>query len=105
MFMKPGIDSEESNSPAYVAWRSGTTNRVVVLARQAGNRFLDSLKGLQIRAQRKILKQNQSPLDFVLLTRAVKLCKKRSLLSRDLVALNSHGNCYYLAIIYFFYTL
>ncbi len=46
-----GIDSEESISPAYVAWWSGTTNRVVVPARQAGNRFLGFLKGLQIRAQ------------------------------------------------------
>jgi hypothetical protein len=46
----PGIDSEESISPAYVACRVGTTNRVVVPARQAGNRFLGSLKGLQIRA-------------------------------------------------------
>jgi hypothetical protein len=36
---------------AYVAWQAGTTNRVVVPARQAGNRFLGSLKGLQIRAQ------------------------------------------------------
>jgi hypothetical protein len=49
----PGIDSEESISPAYVAWRAGTTNRVVVLAsrnrfHQAGNRFLGSLKCLQI---------------------------------------------------------
>jgi hypothetical protein len=35
---------------AYVAWRDGTTYRVVVLVRQAGNRFLSSLKGLQIRA-------------------------------------------------------
>jgi hypothetical protein len=33
-----------------VAWRAGTTNRVVVQARQAGNRFLGSLQGLQIRA-------------------------------------------------------
>jgi hypothetical protein len=47
----PGIDSEESISPAYVAWRAGMTNRVVVLARQGGNRFLGSLKCLQIRAQ------------------------------------------------------
>jgi hypothetical protein len=47
----PGIDSEESISPVYVAWRAGMTNRGVVLARQAGNRFLGSLKGLQIRAQ------------------------------------------------------
>ncbi len=30
----------------------GSTNRVFVPARQAGNRFLGSLKGLQIRAQR-----------------------------------------------------
>ncbi len=36
---------------AYVAWRAGTTCRVVVPVRQDGNRFLVSLKGLQIRAQ------------------------------------------------------
>ncbi len=47
----PGIDSEESIPPACVAWRAGTTNRVVVSARQDGNRFLGSLKGLRIRAQ------------------------------------------------------
>jgi len=46
-----GIDSEDSIPPAYVAWRAGTTNRVVLPASQAGNRFLGSLKGLQIRAQ------------------------------------------------------
>ncbi len=45
----PGIDFKESIPPAYVAWRAGTSNRVVP-ARQAGNRFLGSLKGLQIRA-------------------------------------------------------
>jgi hypothetical protein len=45
----PGIDSGESIQPAYVAWRASTTNRVVVPARQAGNRFLGTLKGLQIR--------------------------------------------------------
>jgi hypothetical protein len=79
-FRSPGIDSKESIPPAYVAWRAGTTNRartckrlwsdseesisptnvawrdgtkkwVVVPARQAGNRFLVSLKGLQIPAQ------------------------------------------------------
>jgi hypothetical protein len=44
-----GIDSEGSIPPAYVAWQAGTTNRVVVPARQAGNRYLGSLKGLQIR--------------------------------------------------------
>jgi hypothetical protein len=47
---RPGIDSEDSIPTAYVAWRAGTTNRVVVPARQAGNRYLGSLKGLQIRA-------------------------------------------------------
>jgi hypothetical protein len=35
---------------AYVAWRAGTTYRVVVPVRRSGNRFLGSLKGLQIRA-------------------------------------------------------
>ncbi len=41
----PGIDSKESIQAAYVAWRPGTSNRVLVPARQAGNRFLGSLKG------------------------------------------------------------
>jgi hypothetical protein len=50
MLGSPGIDSEESRPPAYVDWRDGTTNRVVVPTRQVGNRFLGSLKGLQIRA-------------------------------------------------------
>ncbi len=45
-----GIDSKESIAPAYEAWQACTSNRVVVPARQAGNRFLGSLKGLQIRA-------------------------------------------------------
>jgi hypothetical protein len=44
----PEIDSEESTPPASVAWRAGTTNRVFVLDRQAGKRFLGSLKRLQI---------------------------------------------------------
>ncbi len=48
--MSPGIDSEELIPTAYIAWRPGTSNRVVLLARQAGYRFLGSLKGLQIRA-------------------------------------------------------
>jgi hypothetical protein len=30
----PGIDSKESIPPAYVVWRTGTTNRVVVPTRQ-----------------------------------------------------------------------
>jgi hypothetical protein len=46
----PGIDTKKSTQPANVAWQAGTYNRVVVPARQAGNRFLGSLKGLQIRA-------------------------------------------------------
>ncbi len=58
----PGIDSKTwarickclrsagIYSAAYVAWQAGTTNSVVVQARQAENRFLGSLKGLQIRA-------------------------------------------------------
>jgi hypothetical protein len=49
---RPGIDSEDSIPPAYGALRAGMTNRVVAVgvpARQAGNRFLGSLKGLQIR--------------------------------------------------------
>ncbi len=45
----PGIDSKESIPRAYVSWRVGTSNRVVVLTRQTGNRFLGSFKGLQIR--------------------------------------------------------
>jgi hypothetical protein len=36
----PGIDSEETIPPVKVAWQAGTTSRVVVPARQAGNRFL-----------------------------------------------------------------
>ncbi len=48
----PGIDSKEPIPPAYnVAWEAGTSNRVVVPGRQAGNRFLGSEKALQIRAQ------------------------------------------------------
>ena len=46
----PGIDSEESIPPAYVALRAGTTNRVAVSAPHGGNPFLGSLKGLQVRA-------------------------------------------------------
>jgi hypothetical protein len=50
-FRSQGIDSKESILPAYMAWRAGTTNRVFVPASQPGNRFLGSLKGLQILAQ------------------------------------------------------
>ncbi len=51
LLWSPGIDSKEPIPPTYVAWRAGTSNRVIVTARQAGNRFLGFLKGLQIRAQ------------------------------------------------------
>jgi hypothetical protein len=61
----PGIDSKESIPPAYLAWRAGTSNGVVIPARQAENRFLGSLKGLQIRAldgaQDRELAANRSP--------------------------------------------
>ncbi len=40
--LSPEIDSDGPIPPAYVARRAGTTNRVVVQARQAGNRFLGS---------------------------------------------------------------
>ncbi len=40
--------AQESIPLAHVAWRAGTSNRFVVPARQARNRFLGSLKGLQI---------------------------------------------------------
>jgi hypothetical protein len=36
--------AQEPMPLAYIAWRAGTTYRVVVLVRQAGNRFLSSLK-------------------------------------------------------------
>jgi hypothetical protein len=40
----PGIDSKESIPPAFVARQTVTSNRVVVPARQAENRFLGPLK-------------------------------------------------------------
>jgi hypothetical protein len=44
----------ESIATAYVAWRAGTSNAVVVPAHQAWNRFLGSFEGLQIRVQVEI---------------------------------------------------
>jgi hypothetical protein len=41
--------AKESIPLAYVARRANTTNRVFVPARQAGNRFLGTFKGLQMR--------------------------------------------------------
>ncbi len=49
-FKESTRDFKESIPPAYEAWRAGTSHRVVIPASQAGNRFLSSLKGLQIRA-------------------------------------------------------
>jgi hypothetical protein len=54
-FKRPGIDSKGLNLPVYRAWRAGTSNRVVVPAREAGNRSLGFLKRLQIRAQKDML--------------------------------------------------
>ncbi len=51
---RPGIDSEDSIPPAYVAWWAGATNRVVLQARRAVNRFLGSFKGLQNELRGKI---------------------------------------------------
>jgi hypothetical protein len=44
MCAPPRNRMSESILQAYVAWRADTTNRVVVPARQAGNRFLGLLK-------------------------------------------------------------
>jgi hypothetical protein len=49
----PGIDSKESISPAYVACRASATNRVVIQARHAGNRFLVSEKVYKYGLRRK----------------------------------------------------
>ncbi len=38
----PGIDSEKSIPPASVAWRAGTTNRVVVLSYRPARLRIDS---------------------------------------------------------------
>jgi hypothetical protein len=47
----PGIDFKKSIPPAYVAWRAGTSKRVVVPARQARTSTPGLLKkGLKIRA-------------------------------------------------------
>jgi hypothetical protein len=51
---RPGIDSEDSIPPAYVAWRAVTTNSFVVQARQAVNRFLGSFKGYKYELRGKI---------------------------------------------------
>ncbi len=46
----PEIDSKELIPSAYVAWRAGSSKRVVVPAHQAVNRSPASLEGLKIRA-------------------------------------------------------
>jgi hypothetical protein len=50
LLRSPGMDSKESILPAYLAWWAGTSNMGCRTARQSGNRWLGSLKGLQIRA-------------------------------------------------------
>jgi hypothetical protein len=55
LLRSPGIDARNRfRQPIYVAWRAGTSNRVVLPARQAGIRFLGSFKGLQVLALVKI---------------------------------------------------
>jgi hypothetical protein len=50
----PGINPKELIPPAYLAWRAGTSNMIVVPSRLAGNQFLGSLKGLQIQAHESV---------------------------------------------------
>jgi hypothetical protein len=71
----PGIDSDGPITPAYVAWRAGTTYRVVVQARHAENRRLGSLQGLKIRAPAFLLNHflppalhTEPPRDFLFLS-------------------------------------
>jgi hypothetical protein len=52
--------------PMYIAWRAGALNRVVVPARHAGNRFLGSFKGLQIRALLCSLQSTSLQLEIIL---------------------------------------
>jgi hypothetical protein len=47
----------ESIAPAYVAWRASTTNRVSYRPASSENRYLVSLKDLQLRGQGIILRQ------------------------------------------------
>jgi hypothetical protein len=69
MFNKePRNDSKESILPAFVAWWARTSNRVVVPACQAGNLFLGSIKGLQIRALYNNNNSNQKSLVHVTIT-------------------------------------
>ncbi len=52
------------DSATYVSLAAGTFNRVVVPALQTGNRFLGSLKGLQIRALSFIYSNVKTPCLF-----------------------------------------
>ncbi len=65
-FQEPRIDSEESVPPAYLAWRADTTSKVIVPADHAGNRFLDSFKGLKIRALLLVIHPFENPLSGLL---------------------------------------
>jgi len=44
--------AQESIPPAHVARRASTTNRVFVPSHQTGNRYMGSVNGIQIRAQK-----------------------------------------------------
>jgi hypothetical protein len=64
-FRSPGIDSKETISPTYVAWRPGTITLFVFLVRQAtqagGIDSLESIPGLLQRLQIRALE----PQDFL----------------------------------------
>ena len=61
----PGIDSEESIPPAYVAWRPDTTNRVIVPGRQAtkagGVDSSESIPGLLTRLKIRGMRADLAP--------------------------------------------
>ncbi len=76
-FRSPGIDSEKSIPPAYIASRSSTKNRVIVPDHQAGNRFLGSLIGLQIPALYSLAATPQLPQHLGSYTRALLVSQDR----------------------------
>ncbi len=59
-FRSLGIDFKESILPAYVAWRAGTTNRVIIPARS-----LEWIPGLHKRLKIRALISHQSHFKFV----------------------------------------
>ncbi len=59
----PGFDFKKSIQPAFVARRAWSSNKVSIQARQVGNRFLGSLKVLQIRALEMEEQRNRQSMD------------------------------------------